>query len=169
MLPWWPIALVYNSCWLRALSTFFTGLLGGLAGAECGPYPVAPKQLAFVRAFELLCEVMGKEPSLSVFFWYFSLHQVDKVGWTSLSRQPRRKLMKPFLVVGQTGLSLLLGELGNLFSPCTGVISRPFSSWSLRTSWRTRSYSVKDIASLKARSRSTTPVVAMEAYPLSTV
>ncbi|RDX69906.1 hypothetical protein CR513_50916, partial [Mucuna pruriens] len=58
---------------------------------------VAPTQLhsiswAFVQAFELLCEDMGKEPPLS----FFSLHREDKVGWTSLSSWPRRKLMKPF-------------------------------------------------------------------------
>ncbi|RDX90185.1 hypothetical protein CR513_27977, partial [Mucuna pruriens] len=39
---------------------------------------VAPTQLhlnnwAFVRAFELLCEDIGRVPSLSIFFWFFAL------------------------------------------------------------------------------------------------
>ncbi|RDX82708.1 hypothetical protein CR513_36463, partial [Mucuna pruriens] len=91
---------------------------------------------------------MGKEPSLSVFFWYFSPRQANKVRWTSLSNQPRRKLMKLFcesykrfkdhffrVAASRTESSLLLG------------------------------YSVKDIASLKVCSRSTTLVVAVKAPP----
>ncbi|RDX70517.1 hypothetical protein CR513_50230, partial [Mucuna pruriens] len=50
-----------------------------------------------MRAFELLCEDMGRAPSLSVFFWFFSLHKTTKVGWTSLSSRPKHKLLKPFL------------------------------------------------------------------------
>ncbi|RDX79752.1 hypothetical protein CR513_39794, partial [Mucuna pruriens] len=63
---------------------------------------VAPTQLhlnswTFVRVFELLCEDMGRAPSLSIFFWFFSLRKTTKVGWTSLSNRPKRKLLKPFL------------------------------------------------------------------------
>ncbi|RDX93640.1 hypothetical protein CR513_24069, partial [Mucuna pruriens] len=43
------------------------------------PTQLHPNSWAFVRAFKLLCEDMGREPSLSVFFWYFSLHQADKL------------------------------------------------------------------------------------------
>ncbi|RDX97495.1 hypothetical protein CR513_19733, partial [Mucuna pruriens] len=63
---------------------------------------VAPSQLhpnswAFVRAFELLCEDLGKAPTLGVFFWLFTVKKTDKVGWTSLCSRPKRKLFKPFL------------------------------------------------------------------------
>ncbi|RDX88615.1 hypothetical protein CR513_29769, partial [Mucuna pruriens] len=62
---------------------------------------IAPTQLhlnswAFIRAFKLLCEDMGRELSLNVFFWFFSIRRVEKVSWTSLSNRPRCKLMKPF-------------------------------------------------------------------------
>ncbi|RDX77743.1 hypothetical protein CR513_42080, partial [Mucuna pruriens] len=39
---------------------------------------------------------MQRAPSLGVFFWFFSLRQLEKEGWSSLSSQPRRKLLKPF-------------------------------------------------------------------------
>ncbi|RDY05040.1 hypothetical protein CR513_11160, partial [Mucuna pruriens] len=32
---------------------------------------------------------MGKEPSLSIFFWFFSLHQAEKISWISLSIRPQ--------------------------------------------------------------------------------
>ncbi|RDY14225.1 hypothetical protein CR513_00738, partial [Mucuna pruriens] len=62
-------------------------------------------------------------------------------------------------------------NLGDLFSPCTRVINQSFLSQSLRTSWRTGNeiYSVKDIASLKACSRSTTPTIAAGVSSLSPV
>ncbi|RDX71277.1 hypothetical protein CR513_49399, partial [Mucuna pruriens] len=49
-----------------------------LRALNVAPTQLHPNNWAFVRAFELLCEDMGREPSLSVFFWYFSLRQVDK-------------------------------------------------------------------------------------------
>ncbi|RDY01581.1 hypothetical protein CR513_15073, partial [Mucuna pruriens] len=61
------------------------------------PTQLHPNSWAFVRAFELLCEDLGKAPPLGVFFWFFSPRKTDKVGWTSLSNQARRKLLKPFL------------------------------------------------------------------------
>ncbi|RDX72711.1 hypothetical protein CR513_47760, partial [Mucuna pruriens] len=66
---------------------------------------------------------MGWEPSLNIFFWFFSLRRADKVGWTLLSSQPKRKIMKPFqgsykqfknhffrVAAGRTGKNLLLGD-----------------------------------------------------------
>ncbi|RDX95226.1 hypothetical protein CR513_22293, partial [Mucuna pruriens] len=40
---------------------------------------------------------LGKALSLSIFFWFFSLRGAEKVGWTSLSNCPKRKLLKSFL------------------------------------------------------------------------
>ncbi|RDX82772.1 hypothetical protein CR513_36390, partial [Mucuna pruriens] len=34
---------------------------------------------------------MGMAPSLSVFFWFFSLRKTVKVGWTSLSSRSKCK------------------------------------------------------------------------------
>ncbi|RDX91094.1 hypothetical protein CR513_26965, partial [Mucuna pruriens] len=39
---------------------------------------------------------MGGAPSLGVFFWFFSVRRTEKVGWTSLSNRPKRRLLKPF-------------------------------------------------------------------------
>ncbi|RDY09219.1 hypothetical protein CR513_06444, partial [Mucuna pruriens] len=73
---------------------------------------------------------MGKEPSLNVFFWFFSLHRAEKVDWTSLSSHPRRKLTKPFcesykffkdhffrMAPDNTKRSLLFDEFGNPLFP----------------------------------------------------
>ncbi|RDX58495.1 hypothetical protein CR513_62187, partial [Mucuna pruriens] len=100
-----------------------------------------PNSWAFVKAFELLCEDMEREPPLT-----------DKVGWNFLSSRPKRKLMKPYcenykrfkdhlfrVPVEQKGPNLLLG------------------------------YSIKDITSLKTHSRFTSPAVVAEASPLSVV
>ncbi|RDX57984.1 hypothetical protein CR513_62734, partial [Mucuna pruriens] len=89
-----------------------------------------PNSLAFVRTFELLCEDLRWASSLVVFFWFFSLHKVTKVDWTSLSDRLRRKLLKPFLEsfkvfkdmyfkVGQgaTGPNILIDRYGNPFFP----------------------------------------------------
>ncbi|RDX88933.1 hypothetical protein CR513_29409, partial [Mucuna pruriens] len=61
------------------------------------PTQLHPNSWAFVRAFELLCEDLGKAPTLGVFFWFFTIKKTDKVGWTSHSSRPKRKLFKPFL------------------------------------------------------------------------
>ncbi|RDX71024.1 hypothetical protein CR513_49677, partial [Mucuna pruriens] len=119
---------------------------------------------------------MGKEPSLSVFFWFFSLHRAEKVDWTSLSSRPRCKLMKPFresykffndhffrVAIDRTGPSFSLTNLGIPSSPCTRPISWPCRSRSTGTTWRTgRSfYSAKDLMTLKKRaSRSPAPILA---------
>ncbi|RDY07718.1 hypothetical protein CR513_08125, partial [Mucuna pruriens] len=133
---------------------------------------------------------MGREPSLSVFFWFFSLQRANKVGWTLLSSWHQHKLMKPFresykqfnnhffrVAARRIGRNLLFG-LGTLSSPYTRVINRQSRSQLAKIIWKARrrssslsltgsvrsptlSYSVKDIATMKARSsRSTTPGVA---------
>ncbi|RDX80200.1 hypothetical protein CR513_39282, partial [Mucuna pruriens] len=68
-----------------------------LQALNVAPTQIHPNSWAFVRAFELFCEDLRRAPTLSVFFWFFSLCKTDKVGWTSLSSRPRRKLFKPFL------------------------------------------------------------------------
>ncbi|RDX88896.1 hypothetical protein CR513_29439, partial [Mucuna pruriens] len=61
------------------------------------PTQLHPNSWAFVRAFELLCEDLGRAPSLGVFFWFFRVKKAPKVGWMSLSSRPNRQLLKPFL------------------------------------------------------------------------
>ncbi|RDX99324.1 hypothetical protein CR513_17626, partial [Mucuna pruriens] len=60
------------------------------------PTQLHPNSWAFVRAFELLCEDLGKAPSLGVFFWFFTPRKMDRVGWMSLSNRPKRSLLRPF-------------------------------------------------------------------------
>ncbi|RDY09051.1 hypothetical protein CR513_06654, partial [Mucuna pruriens] len=68
-----------------------------LRALNVAPSQLHPNSWAFVRAFELLCEDLGREPSLGVFFWFFRVKKTPKVGWMSLSSRPNRKLLKPFL------------------------------------------------------------------------
>ncbi|RDY08360.1 hypothetical protein CR513_07418, partial [Mucuna pruriens] len=58
-----------------------------LRALNVAPTQLHPNSWGFVRAFELICEDLGRAPSLSS----------AKVGWTSLSSRPKRKLLKPFL------------------------------------------------------------------------
>ncbi|RDY06531.1 hypothetical protein CR513_09465, partial [Mucuna pruriens] len=44
------------------------------------PTQLHPNSWAFVWVFKLLSEDMGRESSLSVFFWFFSLRWTEKVG-----------------------------------------------------------------------------------------
>ncbi|RDX81358.1 hypothetical protein CR513_37968, partial [Mucuna pruriens] len=87
---------------------------------------------AFVRAFELLCEDLGKAPTLGVFFWFYTVKKTDKVGWMSLCSRPKRKLFKPFLASykkfksrffkvtpGKSGPNLLVDHAGRSFFPLT--------------------------------------------------
>ncbi|RDY07188.1 hypothetical protein CR513_08729, partial [Mucuna pruriens] len=68
-----------------------------LQALNMAPTQLHPNSWAFVRAFELLCEDLGKAPTLGVFFWFFAPRKTDRVGWTSLSNRPKRKLLRPFL------------------------------------------------------------------------
>ncbi|RDX78615.1 hypothetical protein CR513_41083, partial [Mucuna pruriens] len=61
------------------------------------PTQLHPNSWAFVRAFKLLCEDLGRATSLGLFFWFFSLRKTDRVGWTSLSNRARHKLLRLFL------------------------------------------------------------------------
>ncbi|RDY12244.1 hypothetical protein CR513_02989, partial [Mucuna pruriens] len=80
---------------------------------------IAPSQLhPNNEAFELLSEDLGREPSLGVFFWFFSTRRTEKVGWTSLSNRHGRQLMKPFreaVLEGEVGSSILFDAFGNSF------------------------------------------------------
>ncbi|RDX60355.1 hypothetical protein CR513_61506, partial [Mucuna pruriens] len=67
-----------------------------LRALNVAPTQLHPNSWAFVRAFELLCEDLGKAPSLGVFFWFFGSRKTDRVGWTSLSNRPKRSLLRPF-------------------------------------------------------------------------
>ncbi|RDY11334.1 hypothetical protein CR513_04028, partial [Mucuna pruriens] len=60
---------------------------GVLQALNVAPTQLHPNSWAFVRAFELLCEDLGKAPSLAI----------DRVGWTSLSNRAKRKLLRLFL------------------------------------------------------------------------
>ncbi|RDX61947.1 hypothetical protein CR513_59775, partial [Mucuna pruriens] len=83
---------------------------------------------------------MRRAPSLSEFFWFFSLHRSEKVGWSSLSSQLRRKLLKPFyesykffkdqffrVTLREIVPNLLLDSSSELFFPlhwtCQSVVS----------------------------------------------
>ncbi|RDY06182.1 hypothetical protein CR513_09879, partial [Mucuna pruriens] len=55
-------------------------------------YDTLPLKLGVCLPFTQL----GWVPSLSVFLWFFSIRRLEKVGWSSLSSQPRRPLLKPF-------------------------------------------------------------------------
>ncbi|RDX67174.1 hypothetical protein CR513_53984, partial [Mucuna pruriens] len=50
------------------------------------PTQLLPNNWALVRAFEILCDEMKRQPSLNA----------NKVGWSSLSSQPGCSLLKPF-------------------------------------------------------------------------
>ncbi|RDX70449.1 hypothetical protein CR513_50308, partial [Mucuna pruriens] len=67
-----------------------------LQALNVAPTQLHPNSWAFVRAFELLCEDLGKVPTLGVFFWFFTPRKMDRVGWTSLSNRPKRSLLWPF-------------------------------------------------------------------------
>ncbi|RDX74754.1 hypothetical protein CR513_45454, partial [Mucuna pruriens] len=101
-----------------------------LHALNVAPTQLHPNSWTFVRAFKLLCEDLGRVPSLGVFFWFFSLRKVTKVGWTSLSSRPWRKLLKPFLESfkvfkdkyfkvgrGATGPNVLADKSGSPFFP----------------------------------------------------
>ncbi|RDX69005.1 hypothetical protein CR513_51944, partial [Mucuna pruriens] len=68
-----------------------------LLALNVAPTQLHPNNWAFIRAFELLCEDLGKAPTLGVFFWFFTPRKTDRVGWTSLSNRAKRKLLRPFL------------------------------------------------------------------------
>ncbi|RDY08054.1 hypothetical protein CR513_07768, partial [Mucuna pruriens] len=96
---------------------------------------IAPTQLhpngwAYVRAFELLCEDLGRAPTLGVFFWFYTVKKAEKVGWASLCSRLKRKLFQPFLASykkfktqffkvtpGNVGPNLLVDRAGRLFFP----------------------------------------------------
>ncbi|RDX58442.1 hypothetical protein CR513_62242, partial [Mucuna pruriens] len=68
-----------------------------LQALNVAPTQLHPNSWAFIRAFELLCEELGKAPTLGVFFWFFTPCKTDRVGWTSLRNKAKRKLWRPFL------------------------------------------------------------------------
>ncbi|RDX92421.1 hypothetical protein CR513_25438, partial [Mucuna pruriens] len=50
-----------------------------LHALNVAPTQLHPNSWAFVQAFELLCEDLGKAPSLGVFFWFFSPRKTNQV------------------------------------------------------------------------------------------
>ncbi|RDX91007.1 hypothetical protein CR513_27078, partial [Mucuna pruriens] len=68
-----------------------------LQALNVAPMQLHPNSWAFIRAFELLCEDLGKAPILGVFFWFFTPRKTDQVRWTSLSNRAKCKLLRPFL------------------------------------------------------------------------
>ncbi|RDX62955.1 hypothetical protein CR513_58666, partial [Mucuna pruriens] len=103
-----------------------------------------PNSWTFLQAFELLCEDMGQEPSLSVFSWFFSLRRAKKPAISITVGKQLESWEKEFIVE--------LDQLPTL--SCSKLISP-------------KGYSTKDIAVMKAcPSRFTTPGV-VEASLLS--
>ncbi|RDX86276.1 hypothetical protein CR513_32412, partial [Mucuna pruriens] len=49
-----------------------------LRALNVAPTQLHPNSWGFVRAFELICEDLGRAPSLGVFFWFFSLRKSAK-------------------------------------------------------------------------------------------
>ncbi|RDX98501.1 hypothetical protein CR513_18559, partial [Mucuna pruriens] len=101
-----------------------------LQGLNVAPTQLHPNGWAYVRAFELLCEDLGKAPSLGVFFWFYTVKKTEKVGWTSLCSRPKRKLFQPFLASykkfktqffkvtpGDVDPNLLVDRVGRPFFP----------------------------------------------------
>ncbi|RDX87300.1 Protein CLEC16A, partial [Mucuna pruriens] len=89
-----------------------------LRALNVAPTQLHPNNWAFVRAFELLCEDMGREPSLSILFWFFSLRRVDKPTLARKLMKPFRESYKQFkdhffwVVAERVGTNLLFGEFG---------------------------------------------------------
>ncbi|RDX96118.1 hypothetical protein CR513_21264, partial [Mucuna pruriens] len=50
-----------------------------LRALNVAPTQLHPNSWAFVRAFELMCEDLGRAPSLGVFFWFFRVKKAPKV------------------------------------------------------------------------------------------
>ncbi|RDX99674.1 hypothetical protein CR513_17251, partial [Mucuna pruriens] len=60
-----------------------------LQALNVAPSQLHPNSWAFIRAFELLCEDLGREPSLGYFFGFFASRKcLSHLNW---------KLLKPFL------------------------------------------------------------------------
>ncbi|RDX84951.1 hypothetical protein CR513_33927, partial [Mucuna pruriens] len=101
-----------------------------LQALNVAPTQLHPNGWAYVKAFELLCEDLGKAPSLSVFFWFYTVKKTEKVGWLSLCNRPKCKLFQPFLASykkfksqffkvtpGDVGPNLLVDRAGQPFFP----------------------------------------------------
>ncbi|RDX72316.1 hypothetical protein CR513_48221, partial [Mucuna pruriens] len=101
-----------------------------LQALNVAPTQLHPNGWAYVRAFELLCEDLGRAPSLGVFFWFYTVKKTEKVGWMSLCSRPKRKLFIPFLqsykkfktqffkvTPGDVGPNLLMDREGRPFFP----------------------------------------------------
>ncbi|RDX71249.1 hypothetical protein CR513_49432, partial [Mucuna pruriens] len=93
-----------------------------LQALNVAPTQLHPNSWPFVRAFELLCDDLGKALTLGVFFWFFTVRKADKSS--------RHKLFKPFLesyksfktrffsvVPSDSGPNLLLDHTGRPFFP----------------------------------------------------
>ncbi|RDX94949.1 hypothetical protein CR513_22593, partial [Mucuna pruriens] len=115
-----------------------------LRALNIAPTQLHPNRWAFMWTFELLSEEMDREPSLSIFFWFFSLRWVKKSRSTGMIWRTRKGS---------------LSDLNRL----------PILSYSKLVT--NKGYSIKDLVALKMRSsRSTTSTVGgavTEASPLS--
>ncbi|RDX67034.1 hypothetical protein CR513_54126, partial [Mucuna pruriens] len=114
--------LLQVGLWTLGLKLPFTSFERSVLRAlNVAPSQLHPNSWAFVRAFELLCEDLGREPSL---------RKAPKVGWMSLSSRPNRKLLKPFLesfktfkdkffkvCQGKSGPSLMTDQSGTPYFP----------------------------------------------------
>ncbi|MCI21342.1 hypothetical protein A2U01_0042509, partial [Trifolium medium] len=76
-------------------SNLATGVFGWL---KLAPSQLHPNSLAFIRAFEIVCEYLEIEPTLPLFFRIFKLQRQparNGQGWVSLKQQI--KLFKMFV------------------------------------------------------------------------
>ncbi|RDX99387.1 hypothetical protein CR513_17562, partial [Mucuna pruriens] len=120
---------------------------------------ITPTQLhsnswAFVRALKVLCEDMGRVPSLSVFFWFFSLLRAEKL---------------PLIRLGSISWLIILGIPSFLHIGPTNLLSQ---SQLIGTTWRNerKSYTAQALRGLKKKasqlSTSSEVEVATQASPL---
>ena len=57
---------------------------------------IRPNSWAFICGFKILCQAMGLEPSVGVFFHFYGTKDVNKGTWISISAHPREQLFPPY-------------------------------------------------------------------------
>ncbi|RDY08899.1 hypothetical protein CR513_06812, partial [Mucuna pruriens] len=83
-----------------------------LRAINVAPTQLHPNSWAFIRAFELLCEDLGRAPSLGVFFWFFRVKKTPKVcpgkSSPSLMADPSGTPFFPFYWTSQPAVSITI-------------------------------------------------------------
>lgn len=60
------------------------------------PSQIQPNSWAFIKCFEILCEALGVESSVGVFFHFYGTKGVDKLSCVSISAHPGKKLFPTY-------------------------------------------------------------------------